>query len=209
MDKDEIKKKKKQKFNPSQHQSVIPDGWKPTFARPIPTIRCTSIVKSGPNQGKQCDKFAPAGSNVCLQHGYHLESVKKAAQQRVEMARAKILGATDDAAEVIMQLMMFSPQDNIRLAAAKDILDRAGLKQAQEQTVHVEHTIKASETVTERLKEIAERVQKGEITVQSEFTNTEDSDIIDIETIDSEEIVDEIPIPDSLKSGNSQSEDQL
>jgi len=79
--------------------------------------QCTAHRKNG----ERCKAFAIKGGNVCNKHGGSAPQVRERAQQR-------ILDAADSAAGKLVQLMR-SPKvpPQIQLAAAKDLLDRAGI----------------------------------------------------------------------------------
>lgn len=147
------------KGSAAQQGVNIPAGWKPTVAAPVPVVRCTGIVRQGPNTGQRCPKWSLRGATVCLSHGGHLPSVKEHAQAVVEAARMRMIGLTDDAIDAIEDLVS-NPQTQaaVRLKAATEILDRAGIKGAPDLAITVEHTISASDTIAEKLKSMALRL---------------------------------------------------
>ncbi len=75
--------------------------------------------------GSPCANFAITGANVCRIHGGSAPQVRAKAQVRILMA-------SDLAASKLIELLS-SPKvaDNIKLAAAKDLLDRANLAGTQ------------------------------------------------------------------------------
>lgn len=75
--------------------------------------------------GQPCSNFAITGANVCRTHGGAAPQVRAKAQVRILMA-------SDLAASKLIEMMQ-SPKvaDNIKLAAAKDLLDRANLAGTQ------------------------------------------------------------------------------
>lgn len=75
--------------------------------------------------GQPCSNFAITGANVCRTHGGAAPQVRAKAQVRILMA-------SDLAASKLIE-MLSSPKvaDNIKLAAAKDLLDRANLAGTQ------------------------------------------------------------------------------
>src|SRR5262245_49174819 len=81
--------------------------------------------------GERCRKAPIAGSNVCRTHG-------GAAPQVQAKARARILALVDPALAELARIVNEGEADNVRLAAARDILDRAGL--GAKQIVANEHT---------------------------------------------------------------------
>lgn len=81
--------------------------------------------------GEQCRRHANTGMSVCNSHGGRAPQVKRRAQQR-------ILEASDKAAYALVQMM----QDEtippaVRVSAARDLLDRAGLVSKAELSVEV------------------------------------------------------------------------
>lgn len=149
------------------------EGWKPTVAKPLPSLRCY-IIKP---DGIQCKNFAIPGTGIgdaqggptCKKHA-PLPAIREKAEKRVQQARMRLLGMSKDAVQVIEDLMLHSSMDNVRLAAAKDVLDRAGLKQAVEVNVTVEHTLRPMDAINEKLAIIASHNAKPE---------SEDTEIVD------------------------------
>lgn len=71
--------------------------------------------------GLPCRRWAIMGGTVCPTHGGSIKRVKLSAQQRLaEMV--------DPALTSLAQLVQRADSDGIRLAAIKDVLDRAGYK---------------------------------------------------------------------------------
>lgn len=69
--------------------------------------------------GEPCNKWAVRGANVCNTHGGSTTHVKRAAEERIKEL-------VDPALDRIKDLIETAP-DLVALAAAKDVLDRAGL----------------------------------------------------------------------------------
>jgi predicted short-subunit dehydrogenase-like oxidoreductase (DUF2520 family) len=75
----------------------------------------------------------------------------------------RMIGLTDDAIDAIEDLVTNpGTQAAVRLKAATEILDRAGVKGAPDLTVHVEHTMSAADTIAEKLKGMAARITKAD-----------------------------------------------
>lgn len=93
-------------------------------------MRCTA--KSS-RTGEPCKKWAIQGGNVCDTHGGRAPQVKQAAMERIKDAAAEV------AAELV-RLAVYAESESVRVAAGKDILDRAGFGAKQkiesEVTVH-------------------------------------------------------------------------
>ena len=80
------------------------------------TRRCTAHRKNG----DRCKKAAIKGGTVCGTHGGSAPQVRNKARQR-------IMEAADPAAARLVELIA-SDDERISLAAARDLLDRAGEK---------------------------------------------------------------------------------
>ena len=76
---------------------------------------CTAKSK---RSGKPCKAFAITGARVCITHGGAAPQVKAKALER--------LAALVDPAISALSELLKSDQDAVRLATAKDILDRNG-----------------------------------------------------------------------------------
>lgn len=129
------------RYTPEQQDSVIPLGWKPTAAKPIPVVRCHYIFKDGhPKEGDRCLKWSLRGSRLCLIHGGrgNLKNVEEYRQAIIDSARLQLIESAPAAVDVMLDLMANSPADNVRLKAAESVLDRTGLKLAEEIQVTVE-----------------------------------------------------------------------
>lgn len=133
----------------------VPMGWKPTPTEPVPVVRCTATKRDG----TRCAKWSLRGTTVCLSHGAQLPNVREHAQAVVEAARMRMIGMVDDALDTIEDLATNASQDAVKLKAATEILDRAGLKGAPDLAVVVEHTQSAADIIAERLAGMAKRIE--------------------------------------------------
>jgi hypothetical protein len=91
--------------------------------------RCTARAKG---TGNQCRRAPIIGGTVCVKHGGGAPQVQKAARQR-------ILDAAQDAVSTLIRATTDETVPwPVRLAAARDLLDRAGegAKQQVEVTTH-------------------------------------------------------------------------
>lgn len=172
------------KRTPSDQGSNVPQGWRPTVAKPLPSVRCTGTIRSGERKGEPCENWSLAGATVCFQHGGMLPSVQKAAEERKQAARLKLIDSSGDAADTIAYLMTFATQENVRLAAAKEVLDRAGIKGGADITVAHEHTLAPSKMLGDKLEEMAKRVLKER---ENQYTPDENLDIIKSEVVQENE----------------------
>lgn len=80
--------------------------------------RCKAVSS---RTGEPCRRWAILGGRVCPTHGGSIKRVKQSAQQRLaEMV--------DPALTSLAELVESADSDGIKLAAIKDVLDRAGFK---------------------------------------------------------------------------------
>lgn len=80
--------------------------------------RCSAQSKQS---GQRCRRFAIAGGRVCSIHGGK-------APQVVRTAAERLAALVDPALAELSRLVRRADSDTIKLAAIKDVLDRAGFK---------------------------------------------------------------------------------
>lgn len=99
---------------------------------PPEEFRCRARALSGPYQGQRCRNFSIRGGPVCFRHGGNLPNVRKAAQ-------LKLLMAANPAIEKLIDIALHKKgvDDNDRLRAIAQILDRAGIVGKQEVAVEI------------------------------------------------------------------------
>ena len=163
--------------SPLQQGTVVPKDFKPTASQPLPPVRCTGIVRNGERKGQQCGKWSIEGASVCIVHGGRLPNVKEAARKHREAAKLRLLGLSDDAIDTFESLLKPGTADQVRLGAAKEILDRAGITKDADLTVEVKHSIAPSEIISNRLREIANRKLKDQ-----EEALEDQGEVLDAET---------------------------
>lgn len=161
----------------------IPMDWKPTVAEPVPVVRCTATK----NNGERCRKWSLRGTTVCIRHGAQLPNVREHANAVVESARMRLVGLADEAIDTLEDLVQPGTGDAIRLKAAESILDRIGVKGAMEMKVEVTTNAAPSETISERLADIAKRLAPKPI------EESEELEVIDV--VDNEPEVAPDPTP--------------
>lgn len=167
------------KGSPEEQGSNIPVGWKPTLEKPVPVVRCTTIKKDG----KQCNRWSIRGITVCAMHGGKRPNMQKKAESVVEAARMRLLGLSDQAVDVLEDLIQVGTNEAIRLKAAQDILDRNGIKGTIDVNVEVEHKTDPALIVSERLKKLA----GAKMEPLSESGDDEgEEDVVDAEVEDDE-----------------------
>lgn len=145
------------KQSAEQQGSNIPLGWKPTVQAPVPVVRCHHIFKDDhPRGGERCGRWSLRGSRLCYRHSGNgnLKNVEEYRQAIIDAARLQLIESAPAAVDVMLDLMANSPADNVRLKAAESVLDRTGLKIAEEINVNVEVTEMNPAVV------LAERMQK-------------------------------------------------
>lgn len=146
----------------------------PTPEHPTRATRCTGVTRNGPRAGKRCGRKATLGTTICEKHGANLPQVRKAAANRVNMIQLRLVGMTDDAVEVLRELMESADSGAVRLKAATEILDRSGVRGGTDINVTVEQVETASSIVRERLEQLKKRTIEGEV-VQEQIAKAHDS----------------------------------
>jgi len=114
-------------------------------------------------------------------------NVNKYADAVIEAARLRLVGDTDKALDVLNDLMQPGSSEGIRLKAATETLDRAGVRGGFEVKVEQEITVNPSDEIGKRLAKLragAEAVTK----MQAEATalHEEHDDVVDAELISDE-----------------------
>jgi hypothetical protein len=154
----------------------IPMGWKPTVAEPVPVMRCTGTSST---TGERCRKWSLRGTTVCKNHGAQLPNVQEHAMAIVESARMRLFGMADDAVEVMYDLIQEGKSDQIRLKAAENILNRAGIKDAIDINVEVSHNENPSDSILKQLQIMRERQEAAKKEAEEELEDQ--GEIIDAE----------------------------
>lgn len=144
-------------YSAAQQESNVPKGWKPTVDKPVPVVRCT-IIKS---DGDRCKRWSIRGATVCHKHGGTLPSVREHAEAVVEATRMRIIDNADDAVGVLEQLMQPGTSENVRLKAATEVLDRAGVRGGFDIHQETEVTVNPSELLAERLTTLRRRSEEA------------------------------------------------
>jgi hypothetical protein len=158
------------KGSPEEQGSNIPVGWKRSITEPVPVVRCTHTKRDG----NRCNRWSVRGITVCIVHGGKSPTMQKQAATIVEAARLKILGLADEAVDVLDDLIKPGTNDAIRLKAAQDILDRAGIKGTIDVNVEVTDKTTARDTVLARLDKL-----KSVEEIESGYDDIEDAEVVD------------------------------
>lgn len=96
------------------------------------------------------------GHDKCMVHGGHLPNVQKAAATKVEAAKLRLIEDADLAVDTLFELLKPGVADNVKLGAAKEILDRAGVKGSIDVNIEVT-TANPSEDILKKLQIMRER----------------------------------------------------
>ena len=143
-----------EKYNPFSDPNSVwyregSGDFRPTQSRPLPSRRCSAKKR---RSDEQCGRWALAGTNVCQVHGGNLPSVKARSQAMMEAARLQLMDSIPDALGVVYTLAMNEETpDAVRLASARDILDRAGIKGGVDVNITVNEGTPPSEKMFEKL----------------------------------------------------------
>lgn len=79
--------------------------------------RCHAVKKNG----ERCQRWALKGAAVCTHHGAAAPQVRRKAQERI------LLAAEDAVSQILMMMKDTTIPAAVRLAAARDLLDRANI----------------------------------------------------------------------------------
>ncbi len=81
-------------------------------------------------------------------------NVNKYAASIIEAARLRLIDSADDALEVLLQLSQPGTGEAIRLKAATEVLDRAGIRGGFEVEITGEVTVSSADEIRKRLTEL-------------------------------------------------------
>ena len=174
-------------FSAAQQGSEIPVAWRPKPSEPVPVTRCSQIKKDG----TRCKRWSLRGYHKCKSHagpGAMMPdgNVNKYREGVIESARLRLIDMSDEALDTIWQLAQPGTGEAIRLKAATEILDRAGVRGGFELDVTGEVTVSPTDEIRKRLLELkkgAEEVEKMKAERQAEL----EGDIIDADVVDDSE----------------------
>ena len=150
----------------------------------LPT-RCRAVK----DDGIRCMLWSsgrPADDGYCR---IHLGSIQRKPGEDIERARAKLTQAAPYAVDVIEDLMENAASEPIRLKAASEILDRAGVRGGVEfdANININDTRSPAQIVAERLSRLAGGA--AEITAKLseagiEISTKDESDVQDAEIVE-------------------------
>lgn len=173
--------------SPAEQGSEVPLGWKPTPREPVPVVRCIQIKKDG----NRCKAWSIRGYDKCFKHSgpgalMPNGNVNKYAASVVEAARLRLVDSADMALDVIHDLYSNpGTSEGIRLKAATEILDRAGIRGGYE----VDVTVEERESPTVELKKRMLELKKGAEARQrmQDGTYDDELDIVEGEIVSEDE----------------------
>jgi hypothetical protein len=163
---------------------VVPLSWKPTPREPVPVVRCTQIKKDG----NRCKRWSIRGYHKCIKHagpGALMPdgNVQKYAANIIEAARLRLVDSTDMAIDVLEELWSNpATGDAIKLKAATEVLDRAGIRGGIEIKVDAEVVESPVNEIQKRLTKLKE----GAAAVK-QMRDDADALIVDGEIIEDDE----------------------
>ena len=163
--------------------------WHPTPSQPIRPSRCTGVVRSGPREGRRCGRTATLGTTVCESHGAQLPVVKKAAEDYLNRQRLRLIDASGELVDILLDLARTSTSDAVRLKATTEGLDRAGLRGGVEVDVSVGESADPGSILRERLATLKRRTVDGEVVI----VNADDGGAREVPQLDAGDTVMETP----------------
>lgn len=159
----------------------MPLGWKPTPRHPVPVVRCVQIKKDG----LRCKAWSIRGYDKCFKHagpGALMPdgNVNKYAAGIVEAARLRLVDSADMALDVIHDLYSNpGTSEGIRLKAATEVLDRAGIRGG----IEVDVTIEEVGSPVDELKKRILELKKGAEARKRMQDGTYDDDVVEGEVV--------------------------
>jgi hypothetical protein len=186
----------------AKERGDIPVAYVKTAAEPVPVARCGVIARS---TGERCKRWGLRGTTkireledgtvevygTCVKHGARLPNVADHAAAVVEAARLRLIGLSDEAIDIVHDLAVNSTADQVRLKAATELLDRAGVRGGVEVdfggNVEVTHET-AADRARRLLEQTASRLAtKIETERETDDEPTEDDpDVVDAELVEDE-----------------------
>lgn len=164
--------------------SITPLNWKPTPTKPVPVVRCTQIKKDG----ERCKRWSLRGYTKCHRHAgpgaMKDGNVSKYAAAVVEAARLRLIDDSDKALEVLNELLQPGSSEGIRLKAATEVLDRAGIRGGIDVKVDVEVHEDPAVVIADRLAKLAEGAEEVKKMQAKSRQGDSSEDIVDAEVVD-------------------------
>ena len=92
---------------------------------PQPTRHPRKCKARSSRTKKPCERWAMKGQTVCMTHGGKTPQALARAEQMVELAELKLRGLAVLGAETLEDLVANADSEAVRLAAARDLVDRS------------------------------------------------------------------------------------
>lgn len=152
-------------------------GWfVPRPSRPLHSTRCVATARS---TGRRCRRWSVIGFERCAKHGGfgQLENLKEYRERILGDARLQLLAATGDAVETLIRIRDDEDAPKaVRLKAAAEILDRAGIHKGTELTITAaaQPEICPAEIIRGRLERLAAAAQAERLELGSSEPEAED-----------------------------------
>lgn len=170
--------------------SMVPLGWKPTLAKPVPVIRCVAIKRDG----VRCGRWSLRGSDKCIKHlkgSLNFPSVTAHREAVLESARMRLLDDSELAIDTIEALMEPGTAEAIRLKAATEVLDRAGIRGGVDINITTDDNRESpADQIAKRMSTLRERQlerdRKAQLAISMDEEDDGDPEII-ISTVTYEE----------------------
>lgn len=174
--------------SPAQQGTEVPVGWRPTAKQPVPVMRCSQIKKDG----TRCKRWSLRGYSKCKSHsgpGALMPdgNVNKYREAVIEAAKLRLLDMSEDALETVWQLSQPGTGEAIRLKAATEVLDRAGIRGGFELSVEGEITVSSSDEIRKRLASLKEGADEVRKMREELHPAADEGDIVDGEIIEDSE----------------------
>lgn len=168
---------------------TVPAGWKKaTLGAPIPVVRCTYIFPDTHDRpGEQCARWSLRGTVKCIKHGGQIPGVRQHSEAMVEAARLRLIGATDEAVDWLLELAESSTSDAVRLKATTEVLDRAGVRGGVEVDVTVGEKVDPAQALRDRLAVLRKRTIEGELVDRAAVEALVDDSVLPTPSLDAPE----------------------
>lgn len=140
----------------------IGDWFTPRPSRPLHSTRCEAISRTS---GQRCRKWAVIGFSKCSKHSgvAQLTNLAQYRERVIEAARLQLLEAAGDAIETLIRIRDDeAAPPAVRIKAASELLDRAGVHRGAELTISASTSAgpSPSEIIRERLNRLAAASQR-------------------------------------------------
>jgi hypothetical protein len=119
------------------------------------------------------------GHDRCLVHGGHLPNVQKAAATKVEAAKLRLIEDADKAIDTLFELLKPGTAAAVQLGAAKEILDRAGVRGGTELSVEIQSTVSHHDEIAKKLALMHERMNADTVQKQEELEDLGEAEVDD------------------------------